>query len=242
MPANPPRLLSEEYSRLQFAEWHDSPGEVLRALNPEQYCRLQLAWWDLQWPFGRRDEVVQGILEGLLAQYAKADRFYHNWYHLEAVLTTIDQLRGQAQDLDAVRLAAWFHDVIYDSRARDNEEQSAAYARESLRALWVYDRLFDVVPALILCTKMHQAHDADGAVLLDADLAILGAAEPEYAAYAAAIRREYAWVPEEQYRAGRRQVLENFLGREHIYFTPPMRQAREEAARRNLRQEIASLT
>src|SRR5262249_18879179 len=109
MPDNTPRLLSEEYSQLRFAEWHDSPGEVLRALNPEQYYRLQLAWWDLQWPFGRRDEVVSGILEGLLARYAKSDRFYHNWDHLEAVLTTIDQLRDQAQDLDAVRLAAWFH-------------------------------------------------------------------------------------------------------------------------------------
>jgi predicted metal-dependent HD superfamily phosphohydrolase len=242
MPDNTPRLLSEEYSRLRFAEWHDSPGEVLRALNPEQYYRLQLAWWDLQWPFGRRDEVVSGILERLLACYAKSDRFYHNWDHLEAVLLTVDQLRDQVQDLDAVRLAAWFHDVSYDSRARDNEEQSAADARESLCALWVYDRLFDVVPALILCTKTHRAYDADSAVLIDADLAILGAPEAEYAAYAAAIRREYAWVPEDAYRVGRRQVLERFLGRERIYFTPPMRQAREDQARRNLRQEIDSLT
>jgi predicted metal-dependent HD superfamily phosphohydrolase len=93
--------------------------------------------------------------------------------------------------------------------------------------------------ALILKTKTHVAgDDADAQVLLDADLAILGASEAEYQAYAENIRREYAWVPEADYRKGRRQVLHNFLTRPRIYhFLSHL----EQPARRNLADEIARL-
>ena len=97
--------------------------------------------------------------------------------------------------------------------------------------------------ALILATK-HTGDvpdTPDAAAFLDADLAILGAAEARYARYAADIRKEYEWVPEEPYRAGRRAVLEGFLERERIYRTAVMFDEGEGAARRNLPAEIDRL-
>jgi predicted metal-dependent HD superfamily phosphohydrolase len=79
-------------------------------------------------------------------------------------------------------------------------------------------------------------------VLLDADLAILAATEAEYSRYAQAIRHEYAWLPENEYRAGRRGLLERFLALDRIYRTEKMFQAGEEQARRNMRKEIEGLS
>ena len=136
-----------------------------------------------------------------------------------------------------ITLAAWLHDVIYDSRATDNEERSADYA-QSLCAKLSYPQ-GPVVAALILQTKSHHAgDDADAQVLLDADLAILGADEPVYRTYAANIRLEYSWVPETEYRLGRRRILERFLNRPSIYhFLVQL----ENAARRNMAAEVAQL-
>jgi predicted metal-dependent HD superfamily phosphohydrolase len=66
----------------------------------------------------------------------------------------------------------------------------------------------------------------------------LGADEPVYRDYAAKIRQEYAWVPEPQYREGRRRVLERFLSRVRIY---QFLERLEGAARRNLAAEIVRL-
>ncbi|MDQ2686612.1 MAG: hypothetical protein M3Y28_01965, partial [Armatimonadota bacterium] len=100
------------------------------------------------------------------------------------------------------------------------------------------DEIASRVKQLILATKAHQALDGDAAcrLLLDADLAILGAPETDYNAYAQAIRREYAWVPDVHYRQGRRRVLETFLQRPRLYLTPSF-EPLEEQARANLRHE-----
>ena len=87
--------------------------------------------------------------------------------------------------------------------------------------------------------ETHDAgEDVDARVLIDADLAILGASEPVYRDYAEKIRQEYAWVPEAGYRHGRRRVLDSFLARPRIYhFLGQL----EEPARRNLMGEIDRL-
>jgi predicted metal-dependent HD superfamily phosphohydrolase len=140
-------------------------------------------------------------------------------------------------------LAVWFHDVIYDSRSNENEERSAAYAGEVLQSLHLAPSLQTETQRLILLTKSHltSSEDIPGRVLLDADLAILGAAEPSYDRYAEAIRREYDWVPQADYRVGRQRVLQRFLDRPRIYGTTLLYARSEIQARRNLEREIAAL-
>ena len=146
----------------------------------------------------------------ILRAYSEPDRFYHTFDHVLAVLATVDSLASHAKNLNAVKLAAWLHDVIYDSKASDNEERSADYALQLCKKLSIPEG--ELVADLIRKTKTHDAGgDTDAQVLLDADLAILGASESEYQAYTAKIRQEYAWVPEADYRNGRRQILEKFV-------------------------------
>jgi predicted metal-dependent HD superfamily phosphohydrolase len=193
-------------------------------------------WWCRLFP-GKGDEAF----DSLVRAYSEPSRHYHTLAHIADVLETIDRLHP-APPL-ALVLAAWFHDVVYDSRAGDNEERSAERARQVLADLAVSAEVRDETARLILLTKSHTADsdDRSGQVLLDADLAILGATAALYDQYAAAIRREYAWVSEPDYRAGRRAVLEKFLARPQLYFTPPMAQA-EKQARANLAREIQLLS
>ncbi len=176
-------------------------------------------------------------------RYGTEQRAYHTLAHVRQVLDHVDKLAPYTNSFTEVQLAGWLHDVIYDPRASDNEEQSASYAGQLLNELGQPQALIAEVQRLILLTSHLEtgADDGNAHVLLDADLAILGAAPAAYRQYAAAIRREYAWAPDATYNDGRIAVLEQFLVRPFIYYTPPMRHAREDAARKNMQQEIDRL-
>jgi predicted metal-dependent HD superfamily phosphohydrolase len=205
-----------------------------------KYLRRSV-WPDPFRPFGVPVNRLQEPFWDLERRYAELGRHYHTLDHVDAV---VHAARGLLRPTPpAVELAAWFHDAVYDPRAGDNEERSAEYAREVLKGLGVPADVREETARLILLTRSHEASpdDVPGCAFLDADLAILAAEPAAYDEYAAAIRREYAWVPEAEYRAGRRRVLERFLARGHLFHTPLMKGAPEARARVNLAREVASL-
>jgi predicted metal-dependent HD superfamily phosphohydrolase len=226
----------------------------------EQYKIMQLTdsietlkstWENLLQSFQVSPRFSQKVFLELVRAYSSVGRFYHTLEHIQLVLKVIEEIRRQSPpqalgiiNFPAIQLAAWFHDVIYDSKAKDNEEKSAEYAAATLTRLGIPINTVECVQNLILNTKTHQAPpaDIDSQILLDADLAILGASELEYKTYAQGIRQEYAWVADELYRRKRIQVLQNFLQRKRIYFTPQLFVKLESRARLNLQAEIATLS
>jgi predicted metal-dependent HD superfamily phosphohydrolase len=206
-------------------------------------ARLRTAWDDVLRPFDAPLTPRATTFSGLAARYSEPGRHYHNLVHIGEMLGIVEELAGRAPEGTAVRLAVWFHDAVYDSRAKDNEERSAELATSTLLVLGAPATTTATVARLILLTKTHHANadDRDGLILLDADLAILGAEAPRYDEYAAAIRREYAWVADEAYRTGRRGVLGTFLKRPRIYFTDTLFGQREERARKNIGNEMDRL-
>jgi predicted metal-dependent HD superfamily phosphohydrolase len=147
-------------------------------------------------------------------------------------------------DAGAVRFAAWFHDAIYDARCTTNEEASAHLARRVLDGLELEAACVDEVARLVLLTAAHDpadpSDDPAAAVMLDADLAVLGSDPATYAAYVNGVRAEYAHVDDAGWRSGRAAVLRHFLDADRIYATEPMR-AREHRARANIAAELATL-
>ena len=81
----------------------------------------------------------------------------------------------------------------------------------------------------------------DLALFLDMDLSILGAPEPIYDRYEQDIRAEYAFVPEEAYRAGRGAILTGFLSRPRLYFTDIAHAEWDASARSNLARAVRAL-
>ncbi|MFE9556864.1 hypothetical protein ACFYOD_25685 [Streptomyces sp. NPDC006703] len=179
----------------------------------------------------------------LLARWAEPQRRYHDTAHLTAVLDHIDVLEQYAHDPALVRLAAWFHDAVYLPDRSENEERSARLAERALPEAGLSARATTEVARLVRLTVTHAPDDGDanGAVLCDADLAILAANPEAYAAYAAAVREEYAFVPEAAFRAGRADVLRQLLALPRLFRTPHGERVWETAARENLAAELALL-
>jgi predicted metal-dependent HD superfamily phosphohydrolase len=165
---------------------------------------------------------------------------YHDLRHLEEVLDRLDLLASAGARFDATtaRLAAWFHDAVYDG-APDDEERSAAWAERALPAAYA-----DEVARLVRMTVQHRPGDDDpaGAALSDADLGILAAPRGRYDAYVAGVRADFAHVGDDDFRAGRAAVLRDLVDRPHLFRTAPARGLWEAAARANLERELAELS
>lgn len=177
----------------------------------------------------------------VLASWSEPHRRYHDLAHLAAVLGLVDVLAEAAADPVAVRLAAWYHDVAYDPTREDNEQVSAARARIGLLGL-VDDATLAEVERLVLLTAGHdpEPDDANGAVLCDADLAVLAGPPEAYAAYASAVREEYRHLSDGEFTAGRIAVLERLLALPALFRTPAA-QPWTEPARANLAAELSLL-
>jgi predicted metal-dependent HD superfamily phosphohydrolase len=178
----------------------------------------------------------------VVAAWSEPHRRYHDLAHLAAVLGIVGELAAAAVDPDAVRLAAWYHDVVYDPQRSDNEQVSGERARAGLRGLVDEARVAEV-ERLVLLTAGHDPApgDGNGAVLCDADLAVLASPPEAYAAYASAVRAEYAHLPDELFAAGRAAVLEQLLALPELYRLPAVAEQWTGRARANLTAELSLL-
>ncbi|MFI2434470.1 hypothetical protein [Streptomyces sp. NPDC018693] len=182
--------------------------------------------------------------DNLLARWQEPQRRYHTLSHLTAVLDHIDVLERYAADPDVVRLAAWFHDAVYLPDRSENEERSARLAERALPEAGVPDARTAEVARLVRLTTGHDPadDDRDGQVLCDADLAILAAPPSAYAAYTAAVREEYHFVPSDAFRAGRTAVLRHLLDLPRLFRTPYGAEHWEATARYNINGELEMLS
>lgn len=194
----------------------------------EDWARLDLAGDD-------------AVLERLLASYAAPGRHYHTLQHLAECLALFDQVARLAEHPGEAAIALWFHDAVYVPQARDNEARSAARACDALAAAGAGQAMIAHVSALVMATAHHEATaDRDARLVIDIDLAILGAEPARFAQYEQQVRAEYSAVPASLYRHKRGELLARLLARPAIYSTPELHARLEAQARRNLGRVIAS--
>lgn len=179
----------------------------------------------------------------LVARYSEPHRAYHTLGHIEHCLDELGQARHLAINLNAVELALWFHDAIYDTKAKDNEEKSAALAVDFLKNASLPEILGRSVANLIMATK-HTAipADPDNQLLVDIDLSILGQSEGKFDEYERQIRKEYEWVSEDAFIVGRLVILKSFLDRQVIYSTRFFREKYEARAQWNIARSFKKLS
>ncbi|MCK9792517.1 DUF4031 domain-containing protein [Isoptericola sp. 4D.3] len=217
-----------------------------------------LARWAALWGPGDGERAaLEAAGRDLVDRWREPHRVYHSRLHLADSLDTLDTLVADGAPGSAwhAAVALWFHDAVHDGEARRDEERSAALAAGLLGPLVGRARPRDGVAALdsadvaevarlVLVTAGHDPapRDDTGALVSDADLAILGADRPRYARYAAQVRAEYGHVPDEAFRAGRAAVLDQLAGLPHLYRSSPAVSRWAEPAARNLRAERVALT
>lgn len=214
----PPCAVLSAHGALRRLEHRVRPSARMGAMD------LRRRWVQAGGPDEAFDDIV--------LRYAEPHRAYHTIHHIEHVLAKVDEI-GQGEEPDVV-LAAILHDVIYAPGRDDNEDRSADYARRVLADHPQVDR----VASLIAATKAHDGPEGDDGLdaLLDADLSTF--ADDNEGKNGELIRQEYAAVPTEAFRAGRRQILQHFLEREPLYRTERMRTRYEAKAKANIRRAI----
>ena len=182
------------------------------------------------------------VYNTLLVRYGEPHRHYHTLRHLDECFAKLDEARQLAARPHEIELALWFHDAVYEVRQQDNEEQSAAWAVSVANDAGLSNEVCERLRQLILATK-HDAEpaSADAALLVDVDLAILGASPDRFDEYEQQIRQEYSWVPGFLFRRKRREILEMFLTRPHLYNTGYFRDRFEAVARANLARSVTQL-
>jgi predicted metal-dependent HD superfamily phosphohydrolase len=189
----------------------------------------------------------KAVMHGLRMRYGEAHRRYHVWNHVETLLKLKEWCRDDVFNHQAVELAIYFHDAIYEPGEDDNEKRSADLMRAVLEKEVAPVNL-EVARALILATASHDVPGdlenpvrSDCAVFLDMDLAVLGAAPDVFEAYGAAIREEFIEFPDGEWSLGRRKFLLSMLDRKTVFHTPRFRQTYEKQAQANLEAALSAL-
>lgn len=200
---------------------------------PQYLTLLEKSWFELHQHYHFSEP--QKVFNKLIAAYSEKQRAYHTLQHLYECLALLESIRADLNDADAVELALWFHDAVYDPQSKDNELKSAELFEQYL----IQDLSIDIVQKIkrwILATQKHEAtNELDLQFLLDIDLAILAASPKRFEEYEQQIQKEYAWVDLDVYLIKRKQVLAHFYQTETLYQTEYFQQNFEQRAKENLK-------
>lgn len=179
------------------------------------------------------------LYQELASHYAEPHRHYHTGNHIDRCLEQFDLTKQLMNAPDAVEMALWFHDAIYDLKARDNEQQSA-----DLFLAWLgdpADTLFDqrVVELILFTTHQQPPPPGDGQYMVDIDLASFGQPWPRCRQDAVAIRTEHADQADTAFFSQQKRFLQALLDRPSIYASEWFRDRYETQARDNIRRLMA---
>ena len=203
---------------------------------------LKSKWNQLAQEYSQDSSLIGSLWEEIELAYTHKKRHYHNLNHIAYMLNKAYEFHDEIEDMGIFSFSIFYHDIVYNTSKKDNEEKSAQLAKKRLEKLGLSDEQILKCEHQIIATKLHnEQSSSDTNYLVDIDLAILAEDWPIYLNYTLQIRKEYSIYPEFMYRKGRKKVLHHFLDMDRIFKTDTFFQAREQNARKNLEKELNSL-
>lgn len=204
--------------------------------------QIYTIWMNTIQAFSNDDTYNQSLWEDLIKAYSDKGRYYHNLKHIDIMLNLAKSYTHQINNINALNLAIFYHDIIYDVKRQDNELKSWEFAEQHLKPLALTSEDLECIQSCIIATKGHQSHsNSDVNFILDFDLYTLGQSWTYYEEYTKQIRQEYAIYPDALYLNGRIQVLKHFLNTGDIYKTPEFKTLYEQQAQSNIKHELKLL-
>lgn len=175
------------------------------------------------WTASSKREHVYRQLRGL---YDEPGRYYHNWNHIQDVLSTSSKLAQlitlDDENLLEVHLALFFHDIIHTtfSYTGTGETESAALAKAVLTNLEVAPAVIERICEYILVTRNHSpvTGSVSEGIVICADLWGLGDVWENYHRVGRLIRKEYGHLDDATFNSGRLQFLLKYG--EHVTLYP----------------------
>jgi predicted metal-dependent HD superfamily phosphohydrolase len=182
------------------------------------------------------------VFDEVQAYYSEPGRHYHTPNHIDHCIRQFDLAVTEMDDADAVEMAIWFHDLVFENDANDNELQSARrfaeLADESMDAGFK-SRVYDLIMAT---APPRQAKTNDEGFMLDIDLSSFGLPWDDFVRDSQAVRQESPQLSDAEFFPGQRAFLESLVNREHFYFTEFFRSRIEDTARDNIRRHLRNLS
>lgn len=188
----------------------------------------------------RADEAAS-LGADLLARYAESGRLYHTIDHIDHCLGQFDDVRADCIQADAVELAIWFHDAIYNFPAYENEKLSAGFFMQQSDQVLDTDFRNDVAALVIATEHVEVPEDPDQRILVDVDLSSFGLPWEKFAADGKNIRRELHYLSDAEFYKGQIAFMQSLLGRDRIFNTAHFYDAYESVARDNVGCYLRSL-
>lgn len=175
------------------------------------------------------------VFDELVALYAEPHRRYHTGAHIEYCLRQLDIAADRMDEPDAVEMAVWFHDAIYEIPGKDNELRSAELFA-ALAGERGSQRFRSRVYQLIMATVHLDAppRTLDESFMVDIDLSSFGRPWEEFLSDSRAVRAEMAHLSDAEFYPRQRRFLESLAARSRFCFTDFFRERHEDRARRNI--------
>ena len=180
---------------------------IFDKIKAEQLAYLNKNWQNITEQLNIPPKEAYLIFQQFEQHYREPHRKYHNLSHIYTMLQLADNEQNTILEPIMLKIAIWFHDIVYNAKRKDNEKKSADFARKVLGDYCNEEQL-RLLEKMILSTQKHLplSEFKDTLWLLDFDLAVLAAEPNVYASYKEAIRYEYRIFPDFVYRPGRRKV------------------------------------
>ncbi len=229
------------------------PKDVMFEINRKYTIEKARNYWselvkDLGSPVGLSEQI-----EDILLNYCSNVRFYHAIEHivnmLDELKLAIDKLELSKEEHCVLRLAIWYHDIVYNLQDKDgfkNENNELSSAKYFLDKIWkskiLTNEISKKVCDLIEFTDHKHLNLSNlGQILVDLDLTIFGQHAEVFDEYDQNIRKEYYFVPEVAYLEARMKILQRFLNKSNIYYTTFFKEKYEDMASQNLSRVICNI-
>ena len=183
---------------------------------------------------GARDDSAE-IHQTLLDAYREPQRHYHTLAHIEQCMGMFEDCKTMASNADALELAVWFHDAIFELGQEDNERRSADLYLELSRDAHD-DELRRLVERLVMAT-LHDGNfleDHDAAYMVDIDLSSFGMSWETFLEDSQNLRRESAHLSDAEYFRRKKNFQACLLAKERFYQSDYFAERLEKQARDNL--------
>ena len=185
--------------------------------------------------------VASVVFSRLEQHYAEPHRYYHTSSHIDHCLRQVDFISVDYADRDAVELAIWFHDVIYEIGDPKNEENSAKWFMQ-VSSGELKDSIREQVNRLVMVTQHNvQPEKEDEKYVVDIDLSGFGMPWPEFSADSLRVRQEFPEVSDGVFENKHRMFLEMLASRDFFFCTTLFRNMYESQAKYNVREKLSRL-
>ncbi len=187
------------------------------------------------------EQSPNGLFKEVVDRYAEPQRRYHTFDHIVHCLDQADLVADAIPNANAVELAIWFHDVIYEIQACDNERQSANWFRQCAEGHLSAETIEDVDRLIMATVHSHMPERDDEAYMVDIDLSSFGLPWDKFKTDSLAVREENPHLSDNEYNASQRRFLERLLARPAIYSTTFFNERYDSVARQNIVQYLDEL-